>query len=263
MTSPKRLGPSSEAAPLGDASRESTAPRAAPVAGPPPAGRALWGGLLGGLCLAGCALAGGLAGAAREPLLVWGALSAAPLGALAAAACPTATGPVRSLARLGPGGLVFALPALALVLPALALGPARPWAATVLLGLFALGAGVAGWAPRTRAERHGAPGAGPALALLALGALLHGAPVRYGLGRAPWPPAVAARALDLAPSALVMEAAGVDWLRRPALYGPAGADSISPSLRAPWRPALAGAVALMLGFTSLAAARVAQRRRQA
>jgi len=66
------------------------------------------------------------------------------------------------------------------------------------------------------------------------------------LGR-PWPPAVAARLLDLSPVSVCMESAGVDWLRHPAVYEPAGALDIDPSLRHPWRGKLAGPVLFLLG----------------
>ena len=63
----------------------------------------------------------------------------------------------------------------------------------------------------------------------------------------PWPPSVAARLLDVSPVAICMECAGVDWLRHPAIYEPAGALDIDPGLRQPFRGKLAGPALLLLG----------------
>lgn len=214
-------------------------------------------GLVAGALLAAGAWAGAVGGA-REAALVWAALVAAPLGA--GAMLP---GPRRGLNVFATGLPVVALWLLAgwpsgggrapLALPADRAGSF--WTAVTLTGLFAFGAACARLAGRRPAARATA-----ALALLLVAAGLHGAIVRGGLGRAPWPPAIAARALDAAPTTLVLEAAGYDWLRRPALYGPAGADSIGPSERTPWRPALAGATALVLGCLASVVAFVAARR---
>ncbi len=192
-------------------------------------------------CLVALVLFGGPYG--PEVVLVAAALSAAPLGAFTG----MLPAPGASAIGLAAG---FALVALT----AIGFG-GGPWALAALLGLAAFGRAVAAAAGRTWVQRGAA-----ALALLALGAGLHGLAVRGGLGRAPWPPLVAARALDLSPVTLVAECAGLDWLRRPAIYGPAGADSIGPTERAPYDPMLAGGLALVLGCALWGAAASVARR---
>ena len=59
-------------------------------------------------------------------------------------------------------------------------------------------------------------------------------------------PEITAWLLDLSPASLMVESAGIDWLRHPAVYGPAGGDAIGPDLRGPWGP-LAGGVLALLG----------------
>jgi hypothetical protein len=219
--------------------------------------------------LAVLALAGALGG--PEATLVWAALAAAPLGALSTAAGSTG-GRWAGLTALAPLVLVWA------IVPGKLLGahgggafgraaPSLPWAGAVLVGLSCAGAGLALLARGRSAAIQPIKGASSsaarvALVLLVLGAGLHGLPTRAGLGRSPWPPEIAARALDVSPVTLVAEAAGIDWARRPAIYGPAGADSLGPTLRTPWRPALAGAGALMLGCALWCVALFATRRDQ-
>jgi hypothetical protein len=58
-----------------------------------------------------------------------------------------------------------------------------------------------------------------------------------------------------------MECAGVDWLRHPAIYEPAGALDIDPGLRQPFRGKLAGPALLLLGC-ALAALGVVRARAQ-
>lgn len=186
-------------------------------------------------------------------LCAWLAAIAAAAGALAAAA--NLHGLV--LAPVVPVGWAFALVALdAPRTPGLAT-PA--WAALAWSGLFAAGFGVA------RALR---PGAGTAAAawLLVLGAGLSALPVGLGLvrfdtGRVP--AALRARALDLSPASLVVECAGVDWLRHPALYARARTSDIDPSLRRAYRGALAAPLVLVVGFALAAGGSVLARRNAA
>lgn len=180
----------------------------------------------------GLAAAGvGLAGAPPEPLgLAWLALVAAPAGTLAGG--------------LGRAGL--AVPA---VWAGWLLAAGLPWAAAAVLGLVALGAAVGTRRPTTRVADAGV--------LLLLGAALAGLPSLGGVaGHAPWSPKTTAVLLDLSPVVLVVECAGVDWLRHPAVYGPAGGDAIGPVLRGPWSGPLAGSVSLLVGCLLLAGARV-------
>ncbi len=127
-----------------------------------------------------------------------------------------------------------------------------PWLAWPILawtGLFA-----AGWALGTAAPRYLWRGTG---ALLLLGALLTGMPGRGGSSEAPWPPRLTSLLLDLSPATLLVECGGVDWMRHPAVYGPAGSDRF---LRASWRGSLAGPAVLLVGC-GLAAAAAGLRRR--
>lgn len=59
-------------------------------------------------------------------------------------------------------------------------------------------------------------------------------------------PALAALLLDLAPPTLPLEAAGVDWMRHPSIYGPAGTDWFSDR-RSPYS-ALAAAGLLVVAW---------------
>ena len=187
------------------------------------------------LLLAGIpALAGVRGDAARA--LAWLALVAAPAGALAR--------PLGVTAVLVPLGWIGAQWASA--------GRAPGWESLVLLGLFAAGRGLAD-------PLRPAAGAGA----LALGALLLAIlPSLGGLfGPSPWPPAVAARLLDLAPTTWVVESAGLDWMHHPAVYTPIGADAMGPEVRTPLGAPLAGSVALLVGCAlSILGARRSARR---
>jgi hypothetical protein len=56
------------------------------------------------------------------------------------------------------------------------------------------------------------------------------------------------------------ECAGVDWLRHPAVYDAAGVADLDPRWRAPYRPALAAGIALVVGCVlALLAARIDRR----
>jgi len=87
-----------------------------------------------------------------------------------------------------------------------------------------------------------------AACFLAATVLLSALPGRAGLTRsspAGRDPALAAALLDLSPLTLAAEAAGIDWMRHPAVYGPAGTDWFSDR-RSPYGP-LAGVAALVVG----------------
>lgn len=133
------------------------------------------------------------------------------------------------------------------------LGLAALWCGWALAGA---GSGArAVWSDRADPGGGAPRGLGLALAWVALGALLSGLPGRFE--RAPegpdrpasWAqgaPERAALLLDLSPATLAFEVAGVDWMRHPAVYEPAGTDWFSGS-RAPWSAGLAGPLALVLG----------------
>jgi hypothetical protein len=166
--------------------------------------------------------------------LIWLSLWAAPAGALASRA--------GLLGWVVPAGWLLALtPGIGGQLPGLpGLRFELFYAGLVLGGLFGVGWGV-GRASVSRSMSSAA-------VLLLFGLLLAGLPSLGGLaGTAPWSPALAACFLDLSPVSLVLESAGVDWMRHPAVYSPAGADSIDPLLRLPWVGTWAGPCTLLLG----------------
>jgi len=166
--------------------------------------------------------------------LIWLSLWAAPAGTLAAR-----TG---LLGWVVPVAWLLALtPAIGGRLPGL-VGVRFEWAyaGLALGGLFGVGWGVG--RARLRLSMT------LAAALLLLGLLLAALPSLGGLGGpAPWSPALSACFLDISPVSLVLECAGVDWMRHPAVYTPAGADSIDPLLRLPWAGSWAGPCTLLLG----------------
>jgi len=166
----------------------------------------------------------------------WLGLVAAPAGALAR--------PLGLGAGFVPLGWI--------AVQAAALGRAPGWESLVLLGLFAAGWGLAD--PRRPAAAAG----GLVLAALVLAIL----PSLGGLfGAAPWPPEVAARLLDLAPTTWVVESAGLDWMHHPSVYAPVGTDAMGPDVRTPLGGPLAGSVALLVGcaLSFLGARRSARR----
>lgn len=153
--------------------------------------------------------------------LAWLGLIAPTCGALAASAGPAA----------------LAVP---LVWLALAASLGAPVSGLAAAGLFGIGVGLG---LRWPASRVGVAGG-----LLLVSALLVALPSCAGIaGHAPWSPPTTARLLDLSPAVLIVEFAGIDWLRHPAVYGPAGGDAIGPSLRVPWSGPLAVTVLLLLG----------------
>ena len=160
-------------------------------------------------------------------LLGWFALIAAPVGFLAGAQ------------RLGLWPLGFVPPAIWMALLGIldatsTVGLATPaYSGLVWTGLYATGyaLGRLGW---------GAPFAGAAwLFLLALGLSL--LPTLEIELPAWW----IARTVDLSPVTLLMESAGVDWMRHPSIYDRAG--DLPPTLRTPYRGILAGPLVLLVG----------------
>jgi hypothetical protein len=177
----------------------------------------------------------------------WLAIAAAPLGVLCAA-CGLAVWPWSAMVPAAwMAALALACTASTRVLPT----PA--WAGATWTGLF-----LAGWALGRSAPRAAwRSSAVCALAALALSAL----PIGIGLADGAFSPGATARLLDLAPTTWVVESAGVDWLRHPAVYEPARAFDLGPELRAPFRGALAGPSILLVGCAlAWTAARRARRR---
>lgn len=171
--------------------------------------------------MAVCLAALGLMATSAPPLgLAWLAICALPVGVLGSG--------------LGRAGLLPPLVWCALV------GARSPWAALVIAGYLAAGHALGCARPGARLRDAG-------LALLVL-SLLAGLPSLGGLmGHAPWSPPVTSWLLDISPVVLVLESAGVDWLRHPAVYGPAGGDGLGPDLRGAWSGEVAGPVVLLLG----------------
>jgi hypothetical protein len=155
-------------------------------------------------------------------------------------------------ARALPFALAAVLP-LAWILPPTLAGraalPESHWGWCVIAGLYGLGL-ACGALVREQ-------GVGAAGALLFVTLLASTAPARGAWGGEPWPPALARALLDVAPTALALESAGVDWMRHASVYEPVGTDRFE---RSAWRGALAGPTLLLVGYVSAAAARLLSRR---
>jgi len=132
--------------------------------------------------------------------------------------------------------------------------PQPVWGVLVVTGLFAAGLGVGA----CLGARHLWSGTA---AFLIVAALLAGLPHKAGLAAEPWPPATAARLLDVSPVSLVVESAGVDWMRHSAVYEPVGTSSMGPDLRTAWRGFLAGPTVLLVGCVLALVGRRKSRRR--
>lgn len=173
----------------------------------------------------------------------WAALVAPAAGHLAGAA------PGRPL-RLALPLIVWAVVLGAFV--ALAGAPVSLWVAVALAGLFLLGVATGRLAIDVWS--------GAAL-WLTLAFVLAGAALGYGQLARPLPPEWTARLLDLSPLSLVLESAGVDWMRHPAVYDTAGTLDIGPELRQAWRGMVAGPALFVVGCFALAASSACRVRR--
>jgi hypothetical protein len=197
---------------------------------------------------------GALPGSRGRPdpiaFLAWLSMCALPAGVIAGATSAPLwpIGPAVPAAWMAIFGLVAASSTRVL--------PTPTWSALAWTGLFALGFAL-GRAQPGRRWRNAA------LALLAC-ALLDALAISGSWLSSPFAPAISARALDLAPATLLAECAGIDWMRHPAIYEPAGAIDIDPSLRVAWRGALAGPIILLVGCAAaLAVERRMSRARRA
>jgi len=194
-------------------------------------------------------------GALGVAVLAAGLVAAAPvLGASSASLGPVAVALWAAALGLAVGPAVRAPRRTAALAPLLlgaatwfaldAAGASRPLpVALVVAALVAAGATVAARSP-------GAARAGLPLAA-ALLVLLGGLPDLFGAAPAGWALEDAergARALDLSPASVLAEAAGVDWMRHPSVYAPAGTDWFSDA-RAPYDGTVVGwsaAIALLV-----------------
>ena len=177
---------------------------------------------------------------AAQPLahLAWLALVAPALGALAAAALPA------PLALALP--LAWGVP---LALAAAGAPPTPWWGGCVVLGLYGLGFACGAL------RRADAPACAGLLLVATLALAL--APARGAYARSPWPPSVARALLDLSPTALALEAAGVDWMRHAAVYEPVGSDRFERRGR---RGSLAGPTLVLVGYLAAVGAQLVSRR---
>ena len=123
--------------------------------------------------------------------------------------------------------------------------PAPLSASLAVMALYAAGMGLGAWLSRERA-------AGAAL-LVSAGLAL--APTFGGGLAKPWEPELSAALLDASPVAWIVESAGIDWMRHPAMYDPAGTADIGPELRSGRRSWLAAVVLLVVGCISSLAAK--------
>lgn len=119
------------------------------------------------------------------------------------------------------------------------------WSALAWTGLFALGLGLG----RLRAPGRGIDARSRALGgagvLLVIAAALVALPGKGGVADEPWPAATASVLLDLSPATLLVESAGVDWMRHPSVYEPVRTDRFQ---RVPIRGELAGPLSLVVGY---------------
>lgn len=125
--------------------------------------------------------------------------------------------------------------------------PTPGWAALAWTGLFAVG-----FAFGRRAPLHAFTLAASSFGACALLAAL---PSGFWVLEKPWPPAYAARLLDLSPVTLLAECAGLDWLRHAAVYESAGTADIDPELRSAYRGVLAGPASFLVGCATVAIVR--------
>jgi endonuclease/exonuclease/phosphatase family metal-dependent hydrolase len=147
-------------------------------------------------------------GARGEPdpiaALVWVSLIAVPGGWVCGA---------RGM-RLWPLGVVVPVAWMIVVAFADAMSardlPAIGGSALAVVGLFGVGFALAG-------RRNAWPWRGAAVIWLVV-VMMAALPLAGLALREAWKPAVAARVLDLAPTTLVAEAAGLDWMRHPPIY---------------------------------------------
>jgi len=178
-----------------------------------------------------------------------GACSARVEGALVAAGCAAL---VCTLALAAPrrvlddvlAVLLFAA-VLGTLLGAVYEGVPAPWSVVGLVaGVQLAAAGVRRAAPHS--ARVAAPWCAAAFVLASAGFDLFGAsPAAF----ARTDPFLGVRVLDAAPATLLAESAGLDWMRHPSVYAPAGTDWFSDR-RAPFDGTLAALVALVVGCTS-------------
>jgi|LWDU01.1.fsa_nt_gi hypothetical protein len=177
-----------------------------------------------GLVWLPCLVLGWLSSAPALSVLFWWALCAAPTGALAA--CGHWRGAV-----LVPmlWGLVAGVPWADFAQQS-AVFP-RPWAgAAALLALYLVGFSLANLCGAMRPRRCLAVAA----ALWVVAGLLCALPSGAGLLARPFPAEALAVLFDISPQVWVFEVAGFDWLRHPAVYEPAGAADLDPTLRTAW-----------------------------
>lgn len=193
-------------------------------------------------------------GAAARHLATAGALALAGLLPIVATREPVALVAWFALVAPGAGVLASSLPAWpwapmvpAAWMAALALAtidaervlPTPAFAAALWTGLFFAGHGF-GRVVRDSGARVAALTTLLSFALAAL-------PVGLGLVDAPFPSAWTARFLLFSPVRWALECAGVDWLHHAAFYERARTFDLGPELLARPRPALAGALALVVG----------------
>lgn len=194
------------------------------------------------LLVAGAAAPALIFGARGEPdplaTLLWVTLIALPGGAL----CGARRIPLWPLAPVVPVAWLMVV-ALSDALSARDL-PALAWSALPIVGFFGIG-----FALGTRMSAFPWRGA----AALFLGATLLAALPLHGLAlKKPWSPRVAAFLLDLAPTTLVAESAGLDWMRHPPIYDGSQTVDIDPSLRTPYDRQLAGGLVFVVGCLTAA-----------
>jgi hypothetical protein len=206
--------------------------------------------LFGALSIAGVGALGAFPGSRghSDPvaLLVWLSMCSLPAGVLSGAS----TSPLWPIAPVVPAlwmGLVGIVAA-----ASTRILPSPAWAALAWSGLYGIGFATGRITPARRWRS--------AAVLFLLAAALNALAIAGAWLASPLPPAIAARALDLSPATLLAECAGLDWMRHPSIYEPAGALDIDPSLRVAWRGMLAGPSVFLVGcLAAFVADRIAGR----
>jgi hypothetical protein len=203
------------------------------------------------LLVGACAAPGLWHGARGEPdplaALMWVALIAVPGGWVCGA---------RRI-PLWPLGVVVPVTWMIVVALADALStrdlPELGGSALAVAGLFGVGFALAGrtceWAWRGAAV------------LWLVATMLAALPLAGIVMKQAWRPAVAARVIDLAPTTLVAESAGVDWMRQPVIYDGSSTVDIDPGVRTPYRWRVAGVIVFLVGGAAAIAMDGARRRR--
>lgn len=192
--------------------------------------------LVGAVAILGAPWVGGW----RTAPLEWWATVALGVGALLGAGAAALPSRRQRIASLTPLPLLLLLCAAAEIGP-IARVPEPVRGASAIAGMLLIGA-----AAVSRPRR----GLALAVWFVALATLFDGAAIGWTvLGSGPpFSSSTTAMLLDISPRAFALESSGVDWMRHPSVYEPAGTDRIGPELRTGWSGSVAAYVVLVMGW---------------